>query len=243
MSKFIKKVVVKTKKLKVVLILIAILVLIGGGGILYYFIYEDTHFFSTENAQIMADMITLTPELTGKLTKWDVKEGDDVKAGQVLGHQDIGSLITSSAINSQALNSTADSLASKADIKSPIDGKVIQESVVKGEVISAGMEIATIADTSNIYIKANIEETSIFKIKQGQKVDIRIDAYPGIRFSGYVGSIGQATESVFSAFPTLNTSGEFSKVTQLIPVKITIVNDANLTLLPGMNAVVKIHIK
>lgn len=231
------------KKLKAILILVVILVLAGGGCTLYYFMYQDSHFFSTENAQVTADLVTVTPEVTGKVTSWDVKEGDDVKAGQVLGHQDIKSLVTSSVINSQALNSSADAIASKADIKSPIDGKVIQSDVVKGEVVAPGMGIATIADTANIYIKANVEETAIFKIKQGQKVDISIDAYPGKSFQGYVATIGQATESVFSAFPSLNTSGDFSKVTQLIPVKIGIVNDGNLTLLPGMNSTVKIHIK
>lgn len=231
------------KKLKTVAIIFAILVLTGGASGLFYFFYQDSHFFSTENAQVSADMVTVTPEVTGKVANWNVKVGDDVKAGQVLGNLDISSLVTSTAINSQALSSTADAIISKADIKSPIDGKVIQSNVVKGEVVSPGMEVATIADTSNIFIKANVEETSIFKIKPGQKVDIRIDAYPGKRFTGFVESIGEATESVFSTFPTLNTSGEFSKVTQLIPVRIKIVNEANLKLLPGMNATVKIHIK
>ena len=233
----------KMKKFKLVVILLIVLVLLGGGGVLYQYLYDDSHYFSTEDAQITANLVTITPEVTGKVTEWDVKEGDDVKAGQVLGHQDISSLITSSAINSQALTSTADAIASKADIKSPIDGKVIQSGVVQGQVISPGMSIATIADTSDIFIKANIEETTIFKIKQGQKVDISIDAYPGKRFTGYVENIGQAAESVFSAFPSLNTSGTFSKTTQLIPVKIGIVNEANLTLMPGMNTTVKIHIK
>lgn len=231
------------KKMKAVLIIVLLIVLAGGGGTAYYLFYQDSHFFSTENAQVAADMITITPEVTGKLTRWDVKEGDEVKAGQILGHQDLGSMLTSSAINSQALNNSADTIASKADIKSPIDGKVIQSSAVKGEVIAPGMGVATIADTANIYIKANIEETTIFKIKQGQKVDIKIDAWQGRTFTGYVSSIGQATESVFSAFPSLNTSGEYSKVTQLIPVKIVIANEDNLTLFPGMNATVKIHIK
>jgi multidrug resistance efflux pump len=230
------------KKFKAVLILILVLAVAGGGCGLYYYIYEGKNFFSTEDAQVTANMVTVTPEITGKIISWDVKEGDNVKAGQVLGHQDISMLVTSSTINSQALNSTADSIISKADIKSPIDGKVIQSSIVKGQVISPGMEAATIADTTNIFIKANIEETNIFKIKPSQKVDISIDAYPGKVFTGYVEMIGQATQSVFSAFPSLNTSGSYSKVTQLIPVKIGMVNDANLTLMPGMNATVKIHI-
>jgi multidrug resistance efflux pump len=230
------------KKMKVILIFILVLVLLGGGGTAYYFIYETSHYFSTQDAQVSANMVTVTPEVTGKVTNWDVQEGDSVKTGQMLGHQDISSLITSSGINTQALNTTADSIASKADIKSPIDGKVVQSSVVKGQVISPGMEIATIADTSNIFIKANIEETDIFKIKPSQKVEINIDAYPGKNFTGYVESIGQATQNAFSTAPTLNTSGDFTKVTQLIPVKIGIVNDANLTLMPGMNATVKIHL-
>ncbi|MGE5632062.1 MAG: HlyD family secretion protein [Caulobacteraceae bacterium] len=231
------------KKLKAVMILVLVLVLAGGGFGLYYYFYQDSNFISTEDAQVTANMVTVTPEVTGKVNNWDIKEGDLVKAGQVLGRQDLSMLVTSSAINPQALDSAADSIISKADIKSPIDGKVIQTSVVKGQVLSPGMEAATIADTANIYIKANIEETSIFKIKQGQKVDITVDAYPGKTFAGYVETIGQATQSVFSPFPSLNTSGEFSKVTQLIPVKIGIVNDEDLTLMPGMNATVKIHIK
>lgn len=230
------------KKLKAVLILIVVLVLAGGGCGLYYYIYQDKNFFSTQDAQVTANMVTVTPEVTGKVTSWDVKEGDYVKIGQVIGHQDISMLVTSSVINSQALNSTADSIISKADIKSPIDGKVIQSNVVKGQVLSPGMEAATIADTANIFVKANIEETDIFKIKPSQKVDITVDAYPGKHFTGYVESIGQATQSVFSAFPSLNTSGTYSKVTQLIPIKIGIVNDENLILMPGMNATVKIHI-
>lgn len=231
------------KKIKRIAIVFIILAIIGGGYALYYNIYQDTHFFSTENAQMTADMVTVTPEVTGKIQSWNVKEGDYVKKGQVIGRQDISALITSSSINTQALNSTADSIASKADIKSPIDGKVIESSAISGQVVSPGMEVAIIADTSNMYIKANIEETAIFKIKPGMLVDIKVDAYPGRSFTGYVESIGQATASAFTASISLNTSGDFSKVTQLIPIKIGIVNNENVTFMPGMNATVKIHIK
>lgn len=231
------------KKIKIILILILILALAGGGSGLYYYYYENSHYFATEDAQVTANMVTVVPEVTGKVTSWDIKEGDYVKTGQVLGHQDISMMVTSSAINSQALSSTADSIVSKADIKSPIDGQVIQTNVVKGQVLSPSIEAATIADIANIYVKANIEETDIFKIKPSQKVDVTVDAYPDKHFTGYVESIGQATNSVFSVFPTLNTSGEYSKTTQLIPVKIGIVNDGNLVLMPGMNATVKIQIK
>lgn len=231
------------KNLKTLILTVISIIIILGLFLGVYFLYEDSHYFTTEDAKISANMISITPEVTGKVLNWDVKEGDFVKTGQVLGRQDISSLITSSAVNNQALNTTADTIASKSTIKTPIDGKIVQYSVVNGQVISPGMEIAQIADTSNIFIKANIEETSIFNITPGQQVDITVDAYPNKHFTGFVESIGQATQSAFSAFPSLNTSGTFSKVTQLIPVKITIVNDSNLVLMPGMNATVKIHIK
>ncbi|NLI14065.1 MAG: HlyD family secretion protein [Peptococcaceae bacterium] len=231
------------KNLKKILLTVAVVVIVGGAAAGAYFVYESINYFTTENAQITSDIITLTPEVTGKLKNWDVKEGDLVKAGQVLGKQDLSMMVTSTAMNPQTLANSADTIISKADIKSPIDGKVVLSNVVKGQVISPGMEIATIADTSHIYIKANIEETDITRIKPGQKVDIKIDAYSNKSFTGYVESIGQATQSAFSQYPSLNTSGTFSKVTQLIPVKITITNADNLTLMLGMNATVKIHVK
>ncbi|MBP7331123.1 MAG: HlyD family secretion protein [Firmicutes bacterium] len=230
------------KNLKIILIILAVIVIAGGAAGISYYVYESVNYFSTKNAQITSDIIMLTPEVTGKLKSWDVKEGDYVRAGQVLGRQDVSMMVTSTAVSPQALAGSADAIISRADIKAPIDGKVILASVVPGQVISPGMEIAAIGDTAHIYIKANIEETDIIRIKPGQAVDIRIDAYSNKRFTGYVESIGQATQSAFSQFPSLNTSGTFSKVTQLIPVKITLTGAEDLTLMLGMNATVKIHI-
>ena len=231
------------KKLRKVFILAGLLVLLGGGAAVTWFIHETIYYFTTENAQISADMITITPEITGKLKSWDIREGDMVTAGQVLGRQEIGMMVTNTTMNIQNLASSADSIIAKAEIKTPITGKVIQSNVIKGQVVAPGMEMAIIADTAYFYIKANIEETDIFHIRPGQKVDITIDAYPDQWFQGLVESIGQATESAFNMFPSLNTSGEFSKVTQYIPVKINIIDTGDLVFMPGMNATVRIHIK
>jgi multidrug resistance efflux pump len=231
------------KNLKKILLILAVVILACGVAAISYYVYDSVYYFTTENAQVTADYITLTPEVTGILKDWDVKEGDFVRSGQVLGKQDLSMVVTSTAMNPQTMASSADTLISKADIKSPIEGKIVLSNVVIGQVISPGMEIATIADTSHIYVKANIEETEITRIRQGQKVDIKIDAYSNKTFDGYVESIGQATQSAFSQFPSLNTSGTFSKVTQLIPVKIAITNAENLNLMIGMNATVKIHVK
>lgn len=229
------------KKYRTLLIIVGAIIIIGGLAWLAYYLYENANFFYTDNAQVTADMITIVPELTGKLATWNIKEGDDVKAGQVMGVQDVNTLVTSTAANPQALANSADAIIADAEIKSPIDGKVVQSEVISGQVVTPDTELATIADTSHIYIEANIEETSILRIKQGQVVDIQVDAYPHRNFEGYVESIGQATQTAFSPLPNLNTSGTYSKVTQLIPVKIDIADAGNLEFMLGINAEVKIH--
>ena len=229
------------KSKKIIMIIIAAVVIIGL-CVLGYFYYEYTHYFRTDNAKVSADTVTITPLLTGNVLSWNVKEGTVVSKDQILGRQDTSLTIASNNINVSTMNNTADLIMSKANIKSPIDGKVIQSNVIEGETVSPGMQLAIVADTNNTYIVANIEETDIFKIKEGQTVDITIDAYPGKTFTGYVRNITQASQTAFSTFASLNTSGTYSKVTQLIPVKISIVNDEKLPMLLGMNAVVKIHL-
>lgn len=222
-------------------ILLGVLLIAGVWG--YSFYYQTTHFFITEDSQIAANMVFVTPEITGKVLTWNIKEGDLVNEGQLLGKQDVTMLTNDNLINSSLLSKSADTLVSKSEIIAPIAGKVIRTEIVNGQVVTPGLEVAVIADTEHIYVKANIEETDIFKILVGQEVDIRIDAFGNRKFKGYVESIGQATESVFSPFPSLNTSGNFTKQTQLIPIKISIINGENLILMPGMNTKVKIRIK
>jgi len=230
------------KAKKIVITVVAILLAIGviAGG---YVIYESVNYFKTNNAAVSAHTVNVMPLVSGTIESWNVEEGDNVKQGQVLGKQDVGSMVSSSKIDQTALENSADSILSKAEIKAPIDGKIVQSNVIKGSTAAAGATVAVLADTSDLFIKANIEETDIFKIKTGQKVNIKIDAYPGKSFTGYVESIGAATQNAFSQYASLNTSGTYSKVTQLIPVKITIINDENLPMMIGMNATVKISIR
>lgn len=231
------------KKSRVILIVVITLIVLGGAFALWDTNYQDTHFYRTENAQVTADMIDIYPLVTGKLTDWNVNAGDMVTADQVLGHQDTSMMVTNSTANSSALSSAADSVASKSVITSPIDGMVIQSSVVNGEMVAPGTPVAVVAKISDMYISANVEETNIFKIKEGQQVDITIDAYPGQTFHGYVVQTGKATNSLFNMFSNITTSGTFSKTTQLLPVKISIDNASELTLYPGFNATVKVHIQ
>ena len=230
----------KVKKILSVVILAVLAAAAVWGGWVWY---DERTYFTTQDAQITADTVAVVPEVTAKIKTWDIREGDIVQAGQVLGRQELGMLVNSSALDSDALENKADSLVSKAAIKTPINGRVVVSTVVPGQVASPATVVATIADTDHMYIKANIQETNIFKIKPGQYVDVRIDAYPGKKFSGQVERVGQATHQAFNTFPSLNTSGEFSKVTQLIPVRITLLDIGDKPLIMGMNTTVKIHLR
>ena len=230
------------KAKKIVIIIVSVLVAAGAAAGAY-FLYESVNYFKTNNASVSADTVKVMPLASGTIESWNVKEGDDVKQGEVLGKQDVSSLVSSSKVDQSALENSADSILSKAEIKAPVDGKIVQSNVIRGSTAAAGATVAVLADTSNLYVRANIEETDIFKIKIGQKVSIKIDAYPGKRFIGYVEAISPATQSVLTGSTSINTSGTYSKVTQLIPVKIMLINDEDLPLMIGMNATVKISIR
>jgi membrane fusion protein, multidrug efflux system len=131
-------------------------------------------------------------------------------------------------------------------ILAPISGIVAKKWVMPGDIVQAGQPIFTIYDLKNVWITANFEETKIASIYPGAPVRISVDAYPGRDYEGKVLMIGSAAASQFSLIPPNNASGNFTKITQRIPVKISLINydPKNILglrrLLPGMSVVVKV---
>lgn len=133
-------------------------------------------------------------------------------------------------------------------IASPMNGVISKRWVLAGDVVQPGQPIYTIYDTKNIWITAQLEETKVSSIKPGDYVEIDVDAYPDQKFYGKVFQIGANTASQFSLIPPNNASGNFTKVTQRVPVKISIdgrTKDSRnpagkLSLLPGMSVEVRI---
>jgi membrane fusion protein (multidrug efflux system) len=78
-----------------------------------------------------------------------------------------------------------------------------------------------------VHVVANYKETQLEKVKPGQKVEIKVDTYPGKKFNGKVDSIMAGTGAMFSLFPAENATGNFVKVVQRIPVKIVFDRDAD----------------
>ncbi len=107
-------------------------------------------------------------------------------------------------------------------IYSPMDGVVAKRWVLKGDVVSPGQPIFTIYDNKNIWITADLEETKLSSLHVGDKAEISVDAYPDNYFDGKIYQIGTNTASQFSLIPPSNASGNFTKVTQRVPIKISI---------------------
>lgn len=209
----------KGKVKKFLLPLIAAVIIIGGGAALYMYSVSK-NYFTTDNAKVTAKLYNVMPVTNGKLISWDVENGDLVEQNQVLGRQEVLPYLTS-----------------------PITGTVVKNDGAVNETVSAGTPLAVIADTANLYVGVNVEETDIMKIHTGQLVDVKLDAYPGKVFKGQVSEIDPATQTYFSNNTGFSTSGTYTKITQLIPIKVTIENKEDLPLVFGMNATVKVHLK
>lgn len=216
-------------KRKIVLYVILLVMVLSGAGIGGYYWYQDANYVSTDDARVSADIYRIMPRISGKINALNVKIGDTVVADQVVGQQDITNL--------------PNSLLDQATLRAPIGGTVIQTSAKTGEVVAPGQAVAMIVDKSKLYVSADVEETNIKKVKIGQPVQFTLDTYPGTTFTGKVFEIGEAAASTFSLMPTTSTSGSFTKVTQRINVKMSIDDNRGLDLAPGMNAIIKIHIK
>ena len=129
----------------------------------------------------------------------------------------------------------------KHTITSPVTGVVDQTFVNEGEYVAPGQRFALVHDSRDVWINANIKETEVQKIRQGQPVIITVDAYPGRTFSGKVLLVGSAATSQFALIPSPNPSGNFTKITQRIPVKISVEQQDGL-LKPGMMVEVDIDV-
>jgi len=127
-------------------------------------------------------------------------------------------------------------------VTSPINGIVAKKVANIGEVIKVGQTIAVIVDLNNIWLEANLEETKVEHVRLGQTVDVKVDAYPGTKFTGRVVNIGAAAASEFALIPENRSAGNFTKVTQRIPIKIEVINPA-YQLRPGMMVIVGIDIR
>ena len=125
----------------------------------------------------------------------------------------------------------------------PFSGLIVQVPGVVGQTVTPGIALALEVDPSSVNITAYVDESAIKNVSVGQFVEIHFDAYSGTSFTGQVSQIVGAAASRFSLLPSQdNTSSNFTKVGQRIPVIIALDSGSGQALLPGMSAEVEIHL-
>ena len=211
----------ENKKGKKVIALILVFTLIIGAGIGFYFYWQSTSYISTGNARVTTNLIPIVAPAVGTLDRFTVSEGSYVEENEVIGRVDSGGFL-----------------------RSPVDGVVVNINAVLNQVVSPQVPVAVIADINNIHIRANIEETHISRLHIGQTAYVTIDALGNRQFIGYIYEIGRVTDAELSGNAMFfNTGGTFTRVTQLLPVRIRITDDIYLNNLIGLNANVRIPLR
>ncbi len=210
---------------RIALAVILIVALVAGGVFATSYFLNARNYVSTDNAQVDGDKIRVNAPASGTLLDWSATQGAVLRKDQRVGRVEIQSGF----------------VQPKMSIRAPADGAVAVDNGVPGGFVTAGTELAVAYDLDKIFVTARVEETDIKAVRPGQQVDVTVDAFPNTPLTGYVREIQGAAAGQFSLFPQANTSGNFQKVTQVIPVKVALEDRRGLDLVPGMNVTVHIH--
>ena len=125
-------------------------------------------------------------------------------------------------------------------IEAPLDG-VVSKRPVPGSYATAGVPVMVVVADTDLWIEANYKETELTRVRPGQKASIHIDTYPESQCSGVVTSIAQATGAEFAVLPPQNASGNWVKVVQRIPVRVSVTcREGDPPLRVGMSTTVEI---
>jgi membrane fusion protein, multidrug efflux system len=112
-----------------------------------------------------------------------------------------------------------------AAVRTPVDGLFSNRLVNTGDFVAVGQRLGNVVPLDEVYIDANFKETQLKRIRPGQPVTIKVDAYGFRKFKGTVDSIAPAAGSVFTLLPPDNATGNFTKIVQRVPVRIRVPKD------------------
>ena len=130
---------------------------------------------------------------------------------------------------------------SRTEVRAPVSGIVSQADRLQlGQEAVTGLPVVTLVADGTNYVEANFKETDLNDMRVGQKAEIRIDAYDGLKLKGHVASIGAGTGSEFSVLPAQNATGNWVKVTQRVPVRIVLDEPSPRPLIAGLSTKVKV---
>ena len=129
-----------------------------------------------------------------------------------------------------------------ATVRAPFDGVVGNKAAQPGAFVTPGARLMALVPVDTAYVEANFKETQLGRIAHGQKATILVDAYNDRRIEGVVDSVAPASGAQFSLLPPENATGNFTKIVQRVPVRISVPADIARSgiLRPGLSVIVDI---
>ena len=132
---------------------------------------------------------------------------------------------------------------SRTIIRAPMDGSVANADRLQvGQMAAMGLGMLSVVHSKDAWVEANFKEKDVGRIVPGQKVKIKLDAYPGMAFRGHVQSVGAGTGSEFAILPAQNANGNWVKVTQRVPIRIAFDGNPQKPLIAGLSADVTVYL-
>ncbi len=202
--------------------------------------------FNRGKCQYSADVISKEQfEHLQKALESSKAQIDAANSQLLVSKAQIGSSVASIQ-NAEAQIQVIETQLKNTRIFAPMDGIIAKRWLLPGDVVQQGQSILTITNNKNFWVSVFLEETKLADVHASQKTLFTIDAFPGVTFYGRVFFIGSNTASQFSLIPPNNASGNFTKVTQRVPLKISIDgledggNLSSYKFMAGMSAVIKI---
>ena len=154
-----------------------------------------------------------------------------------LGQNEAGIKLAEAALELARLN------LSYTVVLAPCDGYTGRKEIQAGQLIQPGQTLVDIVDAEDKWVVANYKETQTANIREGQEVEIEVDAVPGHIFKGTVRSVSRATGASFSLMPQDNSSGNFVKIDQRIPVRIDFAEDNDSEAMERISAGMNVECK
>lgn len=199
-------------------------------------------YITTDDANLDSYRVNVAARVMAPIAALHVQEGDTVKQGDLLAELDSSSLNTT-----QRETIARQEESGYYRIVAPTGGVIAKRWLVPGDIVQPGQTIFTLNQGKEIWVSAYLEETKFQNIYIGQAVQFTLDAYNGLTFHGKIFYIGSNTASEFALIPPNNASGNYTKVAQRIPLKISIdrvegteKEKAKVKLISGLSAHVEI---
>ena len=141
----------------------------------------------------------------------------------------------------QASKAVAQLNLQRTEIRAPMAGRIAEADRLQvGNQIVQGLPVVTLVGAGTSYVEANFKETDLADMHIGQRAEVKLDAYPDVKLTGHVASIGAGTGSEFSVLPAQNATGNWVKVTQRVPVRIAIDGKSPRPLIAGLSTEVTV---